>query len=325
MRNIWLRRVLIRTAIWRLIPIAGFLLLATISTIAQGTPSYTLPNADGSWQAPGENVARAPTGPIRISIQGVGRFEADPQDVEQNRPDIFKSGHISVFDLLVDLDKLGAIDLAYHYDEGMATHVIDSINGESNWWYMAHYDGGWYERNVTRMDLYPVKDGTLVRIERESASRLDAIYESFRAEVERLASNSGAVIIPSVSIRGPRRGTFLEFDDVEVTAHGVRKDLFQPGVITALDIILSLGEQGKLSEVGLTWYDHIFGADPVDSYYIEKVEAEGFSAQASGGCGFVYEVGPRRFAGFNGSHIHIATDARVLLSPEYALWFWLCL
>jgi hypothetical protein len=44
-----------------------------------------------------------------------------------------------------------------------------------------------------------------------------------------------------------------------------------------------------------------------------------------GGCGFVYETGPNSFAGFSGTHIHIPADVRVIISPEYALWFWICL
>ena len=35
--------------------------------------------------------------------------------------------------------------------------------------------------------------------------------------------------------------------------------------------------------------------------------------------------GRAAFSGFNGAHIHIPADVRALVSPEYALWFWLCL
>jgi hypothetical protein len=111
------------------------------------------------------------------------------------------------------------------------------------------------------------------------------------------------------------------FGDVEVTAHDVRTDVLRPGVVTALDALLSLAEQGKLSTVGLTWYERIGSADPVDSYWVERVD----ESQAVGGCGFVYETGSRDFSGFTGSHIHIPADVRVTVSPEYALWFWICL
>lgn len=45
----------------------------------------------------------------------------------------------------------------------------------------------------------------------------------------------------------------------------------------------------------------------------------------SGSCGFVYEIGLDEFSGFNGSHIHIPLDVRMIVSPEHALWFWICL
>jgi hypothetical protein len=48
-------------------------------------------------------------------------------------------------------------------------------------------------------------------------------------------------------------------------------------------------------------------------------------SRSVGGCGFVYESGPEQFSGFSGTHIHIPSDARVIRSPEYALWFWICL
>ena len=106
-----------------------------------------------------------------------------------------------------------------------------------------------------------------------------------------------------------------------MASHDVRSDVLQPGTITAVDALLSLKDQGRLASVGLTWYDRIGPADPVDSYWVEQVE----DAEAYGGCGFVYETGPRQFSGFSGSHIHIPADVRVTLSPEYALWFWICL
>jgi hypothetical protein len=168
-----------------------------------------------------------------------------------------------------------------------------------------------------------------IRLDRESEGRLEAIYESFRKEVERLKMNGGQVVIQRVTIRAPSGQDIrdqapsgrLTFRDVAVEPHDVRTDVLQPGVVTALDAMISLVEQGELSEIKLTWYERIAGASPVDSYWVEKLTGDG----AVGGCGFVYETGPQQFAGFRGSHIHIPADVRVTLSPEYALWFWICL
>jgi hypothetical protein len=239
--------------------------------------------------------------------------------VETVRPDIFRPGHFSLFDILVHLSEKGDIALDYHFDEAMDTHVIDAIDGRSRWWYNAYYAAGWFEPNVFRMDMYPYKNNMRIRVDNESESRVAAIYQSFRQEVQRLRDNGGEVVIPDLTIRAP--GGRVAFQDVVVTPHNVRSDVLQPGVVTALDAIISLAEQDQISNLELTWYERIAGAQPVDSYWVEHINDD----VAVGGCGFVYETGPRDFAGFSGTHIHIPADVRVTLSPEYALWFWICL
>jgi hypothetical protein len=148
---------------------------------------------------------------------------------------------------------------------------------------------------------------------------LESIYQSFREEVDRLAQNGGQVIIPDLTIRSPAKD--WTFQNVLATPHDVRSDVLQPGVVTALDAIISLVERGQLPTLKLVWYENIGRADPVDNYFVEQVD----DAAATGGCGFVYETGPKSIPGFSGSHIHIPSDVRVTVSPEYALWFWICL
>jgi hypothetical protein len=91
--------------------------------------------------------------------------------------------------------------------------------------------------------------------------------------------------------------------------------------VTGLDAILSLAEHGELSDLKLTWYGTIGTADPVQHYFVERIDSD----EALGTCGYVYETGPTEYSGFRGTHIHIPSDLRVTVSPEYALWFWICL
>jgi len=284
-----------------------------------GAPSYRLPTEDGEWRPPVSHAARLPTGGAEIRIDGLGTFGFDASDVETVRPDIFRPGHFSLFDILVHLSQTGDIDLDYHFDEAMDTHVIDAVDGQQGWWYNAHYPAGWFEASVTPMDLYPYKTGSVVRLDSISEDRLAPIYQSYREEMQRLAANGGQVVIPDLTIRAPSGR--IEFQDVVVTPHDVRSDMLQPGVVTALDAIISLAEQGHISNLELTWYERIARADPVDSYWVERINDD----VASGGCGFVYECGSREFAGFAGAHNHIPADVQVSRSPEYALWFWICL
>jgi len=285
----------------------------------RSAPRYPLAQEEIRTGALPEHRGRKPTTAAEVRIDGLGILAFQPSEVETVRPDIFRPGHFALFDILIHLQRTSDLDLAYHYDEALDTHVIDRLNGQPNWWYQAHYADGWFERNVTRMDMYPYKDGTKLWVSPSSTESMSPILESFGAEVERRRRHSGKVLLPEVRIETPK--ATLEFSDVLVRSHDLRSDLYQPGIVTAMDIILSLVETGGLSDVGLTWYERIAGADPVDSYFLEEVNA----AEASGGCGLVYEVGPRAYEGFRGAHIHIPSDARALVSPEYALWYWICL
>jgi hypothetical protein len=182
----------------------------------------------------------------------------------------------------------------------------------------AYYDGGWPENNVFRMDHYPYKDGMYIRLLRDDKAMLDRIYNAFRQEVERKAGSNGLVVIPNIKITGPT--TSLTFTNVLVEPHNLRTDIFREGTVTAIDAILSLADQDKLS-YGLQWYDSIGTADIVRSYWVDRIDHD----QSHDRCGFVYEAGSLDFEGFRGNHIHIPSDFRPLNSPEYMEWFWICI
>ena len=251
----------------------------------------------------------------KVTIGSLGTWSFDPNDVVTVRPDIFAENHFSLFDILVHLDDLGEIELEYHFDASMNTHVIDKINGIGNWWYWAYYNAGWQEANNFRMDHYPYKDKMTINVVREDPSRIDRVHQYFKDEVKRLAANDGKVIVPKVILR--LRSRTLTFTDVEVTAHNLRNDTFQDGVITAIDVILSLTDQGKITSK-LTWYEKI-GQAEILNYFVDGINND----IAYGTCGFVYEEGSEKLR--FGNHIHIPSDYRVLNSPDYEEWFWICL
>ncbi|MHA2471712.1 MAG: DUF4405 domain-containing protein [Promethearchaeota archaeon] len=252
-----------------------------------------------------------------IHIAGFGTFKFNPEEIDTARPELFRNGHYSLFDILVDLDNRGEIEMDFYYNNELDTHVISSINGIEYWWYSAYYDGGWQEANVFRMDHYPYKPKMYIRLFRTISVKLQSIYSTFREEVQRLENNNRTIIIPVVGILGPSNG--LRFLNVEVTAHNLRNDTFQNGVITAIDVIMSLGDAGLLT-YKLNWYDTI-GVAEVKNYYIDGINKD----IANGKCGFVYEAGDSTYKGFLGNHIHIPSDYRIIVSPEYEEWFWICL
>ncbi len=292
------------------------------ATTGETTPppsiSYSLPDGDGLWLPPPVHIGRLPTGLGQLEVKEVDDFTFDINQTKTLRPDIFQPGHFSVFDALVQVAEEGKIRLEYHFDETLNTHIVDSINGRTApWWYLAKYSGGWFERKGFRMDMFPYKNRTRIRVYEDSTQGLEPIFQGFRQEVTRLKTNGGKIVIPKILLASPRfTGTFR---NVVVEAHDVRKDVLKSGVVTGLDAILSLAEQGNFSRLRLTWYRRIGIADPVDSYWVQDVD-EAFSYP---GCGFVYETGTEELKGLN--HIHIPSDTRVTVSPDYARWFWICL
>ena len=273
-------------------------------------------------QKPADNPFTTPSGtlPRNQGIVSIGSttYTFDPTQVETVRPDIFNSGYFSVFDILVHLYKQGDINLQFHFNESLNTHIIDEIDGETDWWYRIYYSGGWPERNVFRPDHYPWKDQTTLTFYKDNPARIRKIYESWETEVARRNNNNQEIIIPQVVIRSK---TFTEiFENVRVTPHNLRQDLFKENTITALDVILSLEKQGKIS-CELQYYESIGTAGIVKSYWVEAINGD----VAIGRCGYVYEVGSTEFQYSLGNHIHLPSDSRVLNSPEYVEYFWICI
>jgi hypothetical protein len=283
------------------------------------TPNIESPekDPDTATPIPGVDYDTKPVREGKIKI-GSETFEFNPSYVKTTRPDIFQPGYFSIFDVLVHVADDGHIELQTHFEDSMNTHVIDSINGEENWWFMVFYEGGWSENNYFRPDHYPWKDGTTLRFFKTRSETLELAYDIFKEEVERKNNNDGKVIIPRVIIDGPK--TQKEFQNVEVTAHNLREDVFQSGVITAIDVILSLSDEGKL-RYDLQWYESIGTAGVVKNYWVEGIDDD----IAYGRCGFVYESGSNKVRGFAGNHIHLPSDTRVINSPEYVLYFWICI
>jgi hypothetical protein len=234
----------------------------------------------------------------------------DPIDVETARPDLFQNGSFSVFDVLLHLDSKGEIDLNYHFNTSMDTYIIDSLNGETNWWYYTYYSGGGRENNLERIDHYPWKPGAYITMYQESASYVQNAYSTFREEVDRFIYNNASVIIPTVYVSGL---SFNEtFYNITVFPHNLRNETFQYDVITAIDVILTLGDLGKIT-YELTWHESFRSASYVHSYFVSKINTD----ETAGRCGFLYEV--------SGSYIYLSSDERILTSPESVNFFWGCL
>ena len=265
----------------------------------------------GQWRAD----ATIPMDPGIVTIAGWGEFSYDPMQVRTLRPDIFRPGHFSVFDVLAYLDRQGMIDMVYHFDASMATHVIDSINGTENWWYRAHYEGEGLADVAARMDLYPWKEGMTIRIEPVDEPQLDQIHASFASETARWTAYGGRMQIPEVTIAS--KSFKLVFLDVAVQPHNLRPDTFQRDVITAIDVILSLADQGKIT-CDLRWSDPTGTSARDGSFDFRQIGADVVSDQTILEC----EAGVDRSFGA-ANRVSLPADWRVLVSPSYVEWRWI--
>jgi len=305
--------------IW--IIVAAILLLAALVyvnlPVAEMEQIGNPPQTVGEQIIPEEGTELCPEKPdADIQIQGVGTFTFSPEEIQTKRNDIFRECEFSLFDILVYLDEKENINMEYHFDESMNTHVIDSIKGLENWGYEFHYSGGEPETNVYRMDHHLYKEETYIKLKQVNAGELQSIYNTFKDEVLRKNNNDGKIIIPEIMINGK---TFSKtFTNVEVTAHGKRKDVFQEDVITIMDVILSLGDQGKIT-YDLKWYDSIGArAKVVRSYWVSKINND----EMQGRCGFVYGTDAAQMS-FEGA-IHIPADTHVINLPNFVMWQWIC-
>ena len=146
----------------------------------------------------------------------------------------------------------------------------------------------------------------------ESESYIDDVYSLFEEEVARFAYNNNSIIIPTIKIIGL---TFsVEFYNLTVVPHNMRNQTFKNDVITALDVIMTLGEP-PLENITyeLTWHESFRGAFYVRSYFVSKINTD----ETTGRCGFLYDV--------SDSFDWLSADERILTSPESVSFYWGCL
>jgi hypothetical protein len=144
----------------------------------------------------------------------------------------------------------------------------------------------------------------------ESESYINAAFSLFTEEVSRYAFNNNTIIIPRVYISGDSFSE--EFYNVTVIPHNLRNETFQNDVITAMDVIMTLGDLGNIT-YELTWHESFRGASYVHSYFVSKINTD----EAVGRCGYLYEI--------SDSYIFLSADEQILTSPESVRFFWGCL
>ncbi len=250
-----------------------------------------------------------------FSINGQSyNFDPDDHTITAKRQDVFADGYYSIFDVILALCNKHRMAVEFEYDESAKCHFITSLNGSSgDYWYSAQYHGGvMNEDHQIRWDEAMWKPGLKVSVSRKSPPK-----SSYRTAAAR--DGDGFTIVPSVKVGNQT------YRDVKVTPHDFLAEgskqphlkPFKPGVITVLDILFSLQDQGKVDNVRLTYYDYIDFLRPgswIGSYYVTRINDDNHS----GHTGWEYTY---CHSGLSDRAIHITLDINVIHGIDEIVFF----
>lgn len=299
-----------------------------------------LTNATPLLPVPGSQV---------ILLGQIVPFDPQEHSIVTVRPDIFAPGYFSMFDVILAVAKKKAIAVEYGFDEARQTHWITRMNGiEGDYWYGFSYDAGSGNANevqfrrANRWDEALWRPGVWIRVSMNTDS-IDALKREYLEEIVR--ERSSGHVIPSVTISinpssyqgnppGSGRITVSRtYNNVSVTPHNLRSTgattpytkPFQPGVVTSMDVLLSLKDQGKLDLVTGVFYSY-FAQHYIDSYYVVELGFPGVGvAHSSGRQGFVYVTengAPNRLPNGANNLLHMTSDINVVHAPDFSQWRW---
>lgn len=217
-------------------------------------------------------------------------------------PETFKPGSYSVFDLLRylvgtrdDMRWEGGVESIIKPEDSTAKtyeyHIswdsngdgkFDSSDGEyfnSNLWHFSmvqsvgqnkHYAGKRGNTTYIRMDQFWLREDQRVRFTVFSEEMINRMRWTWKREVQRLADNDGKFIIPlvqhrdlDVSFTNPPTETIAE--NLEVKAHNLRSDIFQDGVVTQMDVWLTIADNTG-ADFRLTWWPILSSGAKVNSF-----------------------------------------------------------
>ncbi|MBW3140554.1 hypothetical protein KUV56_13720 [Ferrimonas balearica] len=220
---------------------------------------------------------------IKVDAKEMTRVLASNPDGLGNhsaRSDIFVEGHFSVFDLLRYLVHTRP-DLRFDQvispeESGRDTHefviswdrngdgVFDAAddnlydNSESADWYARIKSNGGDEKKLNgsldgkgpqgeghyeRLDQLWLQPGMAVRFQPFSPEMTERRKWVQDREMARLEQFGGKVVVPQLMIN-KGTGAPIVITNLEVKPHNMRPDIFQPGVITKMDVFLSARDLG---------------------------------------------------------------------------------
>jgi len=242
-------------------------------------------------------------------IDSVLKTNPDGLGAGTARPDIFQDGHYSAFDLLrylsVTRSDIELSNVVHWQETGLGTYTFDvswDANGDGDFddeedskndpnWHFRLYNGAGQdgfafnrargnmqgfspagEANYLRIDKFWVQRDLLATLQpfsKEMTARRQWIQ---RQQVEAFEANGGVakVTIVGVDVSKPGVPEFVTMaQDIEVEAFNHRSDIFQPGVLTSMDAVLSGKEE--LGGATFTYWDTLSTGADVGHYVVSSL------------------------------------------------------
>ncbi|WP_299805871.1 hypothetical protein [uncultured Shewanella sp.] len=148
------------------------------------------------------------------------------------------------------------------------------------------------EGHYERLDQFVLQPGMSVRFQPFSPEMTQRRQWVQDREMARLAQNGGKVIVPKLMINKPdpaniddrSKDTPMVIENLEVTAHNMRPDIFKPGVITKMDVFLSARQRGV--ETKFNYWPTLSTGAKVDHFALFSVD--GIDSQVGKGWTTVY-------------------------------------
>jgi hypothetical protein len=202
------------------------------------------------------------------------------------------------YEYLVSFDEDGDGEFDYIDDKDWAANVIvpQGVDAPAN---------TLGETIYSRLEIVPIKYNAGLYFRKTGKDYTEFRNQRFKTEADRKREQQqiygdNTVVVSSVSISTPEGGTEI-FNDVKVTAHNLRPDIFKVDkVITLNDVFMSMQDQG-LIDVGFSFWGKLGSETQIQHFIINEVNGE----KLSGLNGYLVKWGEDQDASSHGAKYDI--------------------
>lgn len=230
------------------------------------------------------------------------------------REDIFVPGQYSILDIMlyvssirddleVTLDEfnteLNTYDFSVSFDANGDGDFNDAAEGDykesENWYVASTYDQGdnlkianpILDTLYERLDEFWVQPGMNIRFQPVSPTMRDRVKQMQKAETDRLKANGGKVILPVLNTMFlDGRTPEVMATNFEVKPYNLRPDVYQPGVLTLMDVLMTAHDEFGI-DIRFGFWPTLSTGAQIDAYIITQVEGKRNGSEGFSGWGFL--------------------------------------